>query len=831
MKNLFISALALLLFISENVVSQHQFDTLFVKTVAKGVKHLSIEEPNLPWTLNVLDVNLSKAVIKIEAAISRDKTTGHEKTSSMANRFNKEGHHVVGAINGGFFDGNGHDVGMQIREGELITQNNHWSAIGFDINKNPFIQRLTLNSSILLKDKTTSKKIDGINKTRETDNLIFFNSYYGANTNTNIYGTEVLIEPLSHWLVNDTIACVVKDKKTGIGKMPLPKGSAVLSGHGTSKNFLDTNIGIGDTLFVIHKIAPAPSKIVTLLNGYPKIVKGGKNCALDCYAEEGGSNTFATARHPRTAAGFSKDGQHLYLVTVDGRQKTSVGMSLPELADFLVGIGAYRAVNLDGGGSTTMVVRNKIVNSPSDKGGERSVANCLMIISEDTKGNLSQIRLNTEYAKVFAGNTYRFTAEGFDEFYNSVPINSSNVIYSLSNAFGTITKHGLFTAGKRAATGYVIAEYEGMKDSACVVVNSISKLEILPKTAVTDTSYKIQFKVNAFDVYGNKQNFTCSDYSWESTNSNVGTIDSAGKFTGILSGITQVIVRWNDVVDTATVNVKLKEGELLLNEFNNINDWNLSGENIDTFKSSIIIDESVFTQGNSSLKLDYNFTYHVGVQHWAYLNTDIPIDGVPVNFQLDVSSETYKHMVALIVKNNNNEEFALVTKGLNAGSNFDTLTASLTTPIPLEKGNMFYYPLKISKIAVLLNSSRKNDSTYTGTIRFDNLRVIYSSPSVAVKETTIDAATFKLYQNYPNPFNPETVIEYSVSSIGSNRMSKVKLTVYNIVGEKIRTLVDTEQPAGFYKVHVNFQNMASGVYLYSLQVNNSVKTEKMLLLK
>jgi exopolysaccharide biosynthesis protein len=72
----------------------------------------------------------------------------------------------------------------------------------------------------------------------------------------------------------------------------------------------------------------------------------------------------------------------VYLFSVDGRQPGfSAGMTLVEMADFMIGLGAYQALNLDGGGSTTIVVANRVVNRPADAAGERRVSNALMIIS------------------------------------------------------------------------------------------------------------------------------------------------------------------------------------------------------------------------------------------------------------------------------------------------------------------------------------------------------------------------------------------------------------------------------------------------------------------
>lgn len=81
---------------------------------------------------------------------------------------------------------------------------------------------------------------------------------------------------------------------------------------------------------------------------------------------------------PRTAVGITAPGRLIWL-TADGRQKNSVGLSLWELAALMKEIGVVEAINLDGGGSTTMVLDGQIVNSPSDAGGLRSVSTALLL--------------------------------------------------------------------------------------------------------------------------------------------------------------------------------------------------------------------------------------------------------------------------------------------------------------------------------------------------------------------------------------------------------------------------------------------------------------------
>ena len=91
---------------------------------------------------------------------------------------------------------------------------------------------------------------------------------------------------------------------------------------------------------------------------------------------------------------------------------------------------------------------------------------------------------------------------------------------------------------------------------------------------------------------------------------------------------------------------------------------------------------------------------------------------------------------------------------------------------------------------------------------------------------------YALYQNYPNPFNPSTTIKYDLP-----KETRVKLEIYDILGQRIKTLINNEQQtAGFYQLQWNGKNdfgvpVATGVYFYRIKADNFIKTKKMILLK
>jgi exopolysaccharide biosynthesis protein len=113
-----------------------------------------------------------------------------------------------------------------------------------------------------------------------------------------------------------------------------------------------------------------------ITNGVPQLIRNGE--IQITWEQEKTNQTFVETRHPRTAIAKLKDGQIL-LITADGRSEDSGGITLKDLAEFLLQLGAFEAINLDGGGSTTMFLHGKTVNKPSDKEGERRISDAILV--------------------------------------------------------------------------------------------------------------------------------------------------------------------------------------------------------------------------------------------------------------------------------------------------------------------------------------------------------------------------------------------------------------------------------------------------------------------
>ena len=116
-----------------------------------------------------------------------------------------------------------------------------------------------------------------------------------------------------------------------------------------------------------------------IISGGPYLIKNGE-IYVDVTEEK---LSAITGRNPRTAIGITED-KNLILITVDGREENSVGMTLTELANYMKSIGCVEAMNLDGGGSSVMYIRGNIVNNPSIKGGI-AISNALTVSVKNEK--------------------------------------------------------------------------------------------------------------------------------------------------------------------------------------------------------------------------------------------------------------------------------------------------------------------------------------------------------------------------------------------------------------------------------------------------------------
>lgn len=453
--------LIVIIFLALHINSFSQDTT--ITFVAPGFKHYRIMNYSVPWYIQILEVDLTVPGNKITTALANDRLgNGFEKTSALSTRKSVSGNVVVGAINGDFYgisapnNPYGFLGNSQIINSEYVFGRAHIrSSFGVMNHKKPVVQVLDFFTTITVAN-SQPRIINECNSQRGTDALILYNKYFGPSTLTNSFGTEVEIQPIDSFVTNSNTRCIVTAKQIGVGNMTINPSRYILSGHGASKTFLDQNFNVGDTVILKMGTSPIIGNVTALIGGGPRLLINGVK-PTTYVGFEGFGSDFVNTRHPRTAVGFNQDSTKVYFVVVDGRQPSlSVGMTLDELANLMLSIGAYNAVNLDGGGSSTMVVHNQVVNSPSDPGGERSVANALfavreMQVSAPTLPNLIQPNngannqrdtIILKWSKSLQATVYDLQVSTSPDFSSGIIVNKSIIIdttYTLTGLKGLRT--------------------------------------------------------------------------------------------------------------------------------------------------------------------------------------------------------------------------------------------------------------------------------------------------------------------------------------------------------------------------------------------------------
>lgn len=324
--------------------------------MGKGLTHIYRREDmnGLPVEVNILEIAPKNRYILKPFSGAVDKNG--RGTLLKASR-------AVGAraaVNASYFDTDGWIIGNLKLDGEWLgMESQPRSALVVADGKPMVMQDLAYQGRAFFPKLGTFIDVKGINRSRIAGDVVLYTHYYGPNTKTNQWGCEIRIA------ANGRVTEVSKN-----GSMKLDKDSVVLSAHGDAAKVLE-RVQVSDSVRLRETLGNETADGAELVLGAgPSLVADGKADVRS--REENIAADIARGRAPRTAAGVKKDGTVILLV-VDGRSSASAGMTLQELASYMVKLGAWQAVNFDGGGSSEMVLDGKILNNPSD-GRERAVS-------------------------------------------------------------------------------------------------------------------------------------------------------------------------------------------------------------------------------------------------------------------------------------------------------------------------------------------------------------------------------------------------------------------------------------------------------------------------
>ena len=481
-----------------------------IKTVVHGVtlEQILTVSPD-KQLINVVKIDLSNSDISIGVALADKNTmvsgklTGKQPISTIT----KNNNAIVG-INADYFimESFRDPLNLCIVNGQLISEPEYnRSVIAFDENKKVYFDVPIWDSKIYLSNGNTYN-LSGMNRYRNQGEFILYTDEWGKTTKSKYVACDILLRPEDN---NNSIRAgenkrfVVEAVYENSTNPAIPEGKFILSGGGKQAEILKSNINVGDNLSINFNLKSASSvpweNIISAAGGGPMLVKNGKISVTG--VSEKFDNFIVNTPNPRSGIGLSQDGKTLIIVSLDGRQSHSEGLSLNNFAKVMLNAGAYTAMNLDGGGSTALSIAGLIVNSPSGIS-ERSVANAILVyskyIGDDISPDLGIGIADTVYR---AGNTY--------DLHIPEEIDQSKFIWATRGAVGYVLQDNILWTAKKGAKGTLGFIYDGKAYSYPVEISDAPIKNISVINEYYDDNKTVS-KITAFMLDSNKKPVICT---------------------------------------------------------------------------------------------------------------------------------------------------------------------------------------------------------------------------------------------------------------------------------------------------------------------------------
>ncbi len=745
-----------------------------------------------------LTVDLTNPNIDVEIL---DSATEHGLKKNVESFVKENG--AVAGINADFFgSGNpGSSMGQVIVDGSINEAQNYYNGsinkyAGVFIDKygNAFIDYI--KSNLRLYNDKVSLELQAKNKITDFKKPIYFD--------TKVMDSTKDLDKRR----KDLFKVVVEDKKiikkaSGGEVVDIPKnGYIIVMDKNTASEKLAL-FNVGDSLIfsesykLVFREGKSVEDIMTGVSAGGEILRNGKPIST-------GLAISPKSKNPRSAVGVNKEKNKMILVAVDGRGQ-SVGATHDEMANILLEYGAYDAIHLDGGGSTTVALREegekdvKIVNNVSDKS-PRLVPNAIGIKSTNPTGDVASLLVNIEKdddEMVIAGSTYSLNVKGIDANKNPVDIDPSQVTFKFENDIdGTINGKYFLVNDKGDFKITAVYPNGATGEISFKAVDAFNF--IVPKASQTSLSIGdiSNLSIDAVNKDGFSKPIDPSLVSWSVDNEDLGYIKD-NTFYAKKDGLVTLTATYENLTASITIGIGAIPKPVTSFEENR-NLFMMYFPNDKTVSGGAGITNSVFYDGKNSLLLSYKFKENVDKPQASYVcfeRQPLAINGEPDTIQMQIKGDASGNMLKIVLKDKNNKEYILPI--LNQITSKDWVTANVNIPDNVS------YPIRIDKIYV---ATDKTTNSEDGTIYIDNINAMVkrtdggslinafkdslnqpisqSLPTEAEEDINVFGQTFTKPHS-----NSKTVLQDAINAMKANARAMVFVGDTNL--ENIKTGVPT----------------------------------------
>ncbi|WP_262684299.1 stalk domain-containing protein [Paenibacillus baimaensis] len=686
---------------------------------------------------NVVEVDLTNPLVKLD--VMSGTNNQFTKKQSVLGMTTETG--AVAGINGDFYNtqAEGVPMGPEIANGQLMATPPYLPGFyTFALSKNnePIVDLFTFQGSVTAKDGSKFT-LGGINKTyywfepggehSHIDAMFMYTNAWGqadrSNDGTTV-PTEVLVENgVIKQIAENTIINVIA-----------PKDGYVLRSSGLAADFVKQHMKVGDPLTVDYSVLPQDASKTYDTKNF-KMMIGGHTIMVD----EGKPAEFSRevdslcCNRSRTAIGYSKDQKTAYLITVDNAGD-SKGLSMTELQQFMIKVGVWKGMNLDGGGSTQLATRplgetTPVLTNKTETGIQRKVVNGVGVYSTAPKGAVKGLVIQAP-SFLFVNEQAALGFKGYDEYYNPlVDTDKIPATWSISNDVGTF-KDNIFTPSKPGTAQINASSGTGKQSIAIEVVgrDQIASLKINTPNMVLSQGGSYKLPVIAKTKSGKTREVPAESIQWEVLgmkaevkNGILNVIDLAG------TNQAQLIARYDGFSTMLTIAVG-KDKVWYDLEKNAV--MTMSRSKPEGVTSSVYIKED--TSKNHYLELNYDFTQGKGTK-WAFADFDagIQVDGQPQFMKLKVNGDESLNALKTEIRDSAGSVFYVELAPILNWKGWQVVTEDLSS-------YNFKYPITVRSVYVVNEEIGQDERAAKGKIELDDITFTYKGDIVTPSNNQVN---------------------------------------------------------------------------------------------
>ncbi len=580
----------------------------------------------------ILQVDRRNPYVSVQTVLSNDSLEKGECPSLMAKRKSQPGKRYFAGTNGDWWS----TTRPGVPEGAFVTENtiaitpqNGRAALAMcaiDQHDSLYYGH-DFFTDVRLCTATDTVRCNHVNDIRYENELVLYNSYNGHFTHTDNSGTEVLcrIDPATPWGTNTVMRAEVLRTEAGKGNMRIDDGCFVLSARDDMQQHLQA-LTVGQQI-ELH--------ISTSINGIYadfKAALGGQDRTF--MLVNGVVDNNWDERHPRTGLGFSLTGDTVIHCVVDGRGK-SIGATTGELAEIMQFFGAYNAMNMEGGGSSSMnLALQGVMNVPSD-GHERAESQGIFAVSSAPDDDaISRIEAYEPYVRLPKYGVLSPAFLGYNRYDMLLNTDVQGVSLSCGETVGYIDADGHYVC---LASGDVQAVKDGISTTIHVQLVDEAPIAFRLDSVLQDDSHPYAVEVLA-TVGSTSMPIQPAALTWTSSDPAVAVVSDAGEVTGVSNGYAHIVGELGDFRDTILVHVQIPTARIMVwDDFRTPDTWTLKCPS--AYQPQWVVPES------DAAPVDLQFTYKKGRERYIRLSKDAPLYSLPDTivfaFATDVPLESF----------------------------------------------------------------------------------------------------------------------------------------------------------------------------------------------